>query len=87
MKKFVILCLTVLVLVNFNLTVSNAQEPNEIKIIMVNKMLNYEYLECNVNPFLENDYTLVPLRPIAEKLGFTVEWDESNQSIKLRIKT
>jgi hypothetical protein len=82
MKKPLLLGITILLLFSLNLPV-NAQEQPEIKIIMVDKALNLEYLNCDVNTIIENNYTLVPIRAIAEKLGFKVEWDSGKQSIKL----
>lgn len=50
-----------------------------------------KYITVNVNgntinfaeqfPFIENDFTLVPMREIFEALGATVSWDGENQSI------
>lgn len=38
----------------------------------------------DAQPFTdENGRTLVPVRPVAEKLGLTVEWDEANQRVIL----
>lgn len=38
----------------------------------------------DVQPYVdENGRTLVPVRPVAEKLGLTVEWDEANQRVLL----
>lgn len=39
----------------------------------------------DAQPFTdENGRTLVPVRPVAEKLGLTVEWDEANQWMQPR---
>ena len=41
----------------------------------------------NVLPYIENDFTLVPIRAIAEGLGFDVGWDESTRSVEISGKT
>jgi hypothetical protein len=40
-------------------------------------------LQFDANPFIENDRTLVPIRALAERLGFTVDWNEAEQRITL----
>ena len=35
----------------------------------------------NVTPYIENDYTLIPVRAIAENLGLTVDWDEATRTV------
>jgi hypothetical protein len=42
-----------------------------------------EELQFDAQPFAENDRTLVPVRALAEKLGFTVGWDEADQKVTL----
>lgn len=37
----------------------------------------------DAQPFMENDRTLVPVRALSEKLGFTVGWDEAEQKVTL----
>lgn len=39
------------------------------------------YLDLKVSPIIENGRTLIPLRVVAEALGFQVEWQASNQKI------
>jgi len=34
-------------------------------------------------PIIQNSRTLVPIRPIAEKLGFTVGWNEKSQTVTI----
>lgn len=45
-------------------------------------MVENNYLELSVNPVLENERTLVPLRAIFEAMGVEVGWDESTQIIR-----
>ncbi len=39
----------------------------------------------NVVPYIENDYTLIPLRAVSEALGAYVEWDENTKTALLSI--
>ena len=40
-------------------------------------------LQFDAQPYMENNRTLVPVRALAEKLGFTVGWDEAEQRVTL----
>jgi hypothetical protein len=40
-------------------------------------------LQFDAQPFMENNRTLVPVRALAEKLGFAVGWDEAEQRVTL----
>ncbi|HAG04391.1 MAG TPA: hypothetical protein DCG28_03020 [Lachnospiraceae bacterium] len=45
---------------------------------------NVDFAEYdNVKPYIENDYTLVPIRAIAENLGLNVGWDEDKKAVSL----
>ena len=35
----------------------------------------------NVTPYIESDYTLIPVRAIAENLGLIVDWDEKTRTV------
>ena len=37
----------------------------------------------NVLPYIENDYTLVPIRAIAENLGLNVDWNEETKTVSV----
>lgn len=53
-------------------------ENGEIKIL-----INGERIYPDTAPILYNDRTLVPIRAIAEKMGYSVAWDEGNQLVIL----
>ena len=38
----------------------------------------------NVLPYIENDRTLVPIRALAEAMGFTVLWEDETQTVTVR---
>ena len=66
MKKIISMLLVVASL----LTVSAVAADNEPSVF-----LNGEQMTFDVNPFIENDRTLVPMRAIFEAVGATVQWD------------
>lgn len=43
--------------------------------------LNGTALSFDVNPFIENDRTLVPVRGIFEAIGAVVNWDEESRTV------
>jgi N-acetylmuramoyl-L-alanine amidase len=43
--------------------------------------LNGEKMTFDVNPFIENDRTLVPMRAIFEAVGADVDWDAEHQTV------
>jgi len=48
-----------------------------ITVFIDNKLIIFE----EVNPFIKNNTTLVPLRQIVESLGVEIEWDQSTKTI------
>lgn len=59
--------------------VSAAESLRDIKI-----EINGKSVVSDVAPFINNDRTLVPIRVISEKLGYSVNWD--NQTRKVTVK-
>lgn len=45
-----------------------------------------QVIEMDVAPFTQNDRTFVPIRFIAENLGYTVGWDEATQTVTITDK-
>ncbi|ULL19323.1 hypothetical protein DVH26_35830 [Paenibacillus sp. H1-7] len=54
-----------------------AESPKDITVIVNGQAAVFEQ-----PPFIENGTTLVPFRPIFERIGLTVQWDESAQTIQ-----
>ena len=76
MKKITLILLTtisLLLCLNFNVFASDD--------ITVN--INNEAVTFDQKPFIENDRTLVPIRAIAEKMLFDVQWEQTTQKITL----
>lgn len=69
MKKLISVILTLAML----LPTAAIAADDEIKVL-----LDGERIEFDVQPIIENDCTLVPIRAIAEKLGAEVEWKSPN---------
>lgn len=44
---------------------------------------NGEIVECDAEPIMYNEKTMVPIRAVAEKMGYTVGWDENKNMIIL----
>ena len=49
---------------------------DDIKIFVDDKQL-----ECPVNPIIENERTLVPMRAIFEAFGANVSWDNNGRTV------
>ncbi|MBR3942276.1 MAG: copper amine oxidase N-terminal domain-containing protein, partial [Clostridia bacterium] len=71
-KKILLLVASLLFTVLSATTVFAANE------ITVN--VNGEKVDFDVQPFIENDRVMIPLRGVTEKLGAEVEWDAQNKS-------
>jgi hypothetical protein len=56
---------------------------SDIKIIQGDEILSLEFLATDAPPFIENDYTLVPIRAVAEALNYTVAWDSTAKIINM----
>lgn len=54
-----------------------------IKKEVVRIQVNGEYLQLDVEPFIENDRTLIPLRGVMEHLGADVKWYPEDNSVKV----
>lgn len=74
MKKFIALLLTISSVCAFS-SVSFAAN-NEPAVYM-----NGTQMTFSVNPFIENDRTLVPMRAIFEAVGAEVQWDGETQTV------
>ncbi len=75
MKKILAILLAVMLTVlSFGSLAFAEDEPVKITI-------NGKIIESDVQPYIENDRTMVPIRVISEELGFNVEWDEKAQSV------
>lgn len=78
MKKPVILTLVLLLLL-FSAAGAQAAGGESLQIIV-----NVDELQCDVQPIIVNGRTLVPVRAIAEKLGFTVDWAAESQTVTIK---
>lgn len=58
-------------------TVVTAHAADEISVYVDRQKLEFE-----VQPQIINDYTMVPMRTIFERLGYTVNWDQETRMIE-----
>ena len=74
MKIFVLVAIFIL---NLSLTSFASEQP-------VSVCVNDVYLDFDVQPKIENGRTLVPVRAISEYLKYDVEWNPTNQMVKIQ---
>ncbi len=74
---------TLLITMLMLLVLSSAAQAAGIDIVIDAPLNGHNsfYLKTDAAPFLENGRTMVPLRSIAEALGFKVDWQSSNNLI------
>ena len=58
-------------------------ENNLINNTGIRLLINNQWVEVDVAPFIENSRTLVPVRGVMEKIGAVVEWDADNQVVSV----
>jgi hypothetical protein len=80
MKKIImVLFLSLIMLVGFTSVVTA-----EIRVVIEGKGDEYpHYLELKVAPIIEDGSALVPLRAIAEEIGFQVNWDSATAGVTI----
>lgn len=76
MKKFIAMLLTVSSLCMASAASTAFAADNEPAVY-----LNGEQMTFDVNPFIEDDRTLVPMRAIFEAVGANVQWDEDDRTV------
>ncbi len=74
MRKFVSVFL--LLFVVFNIVIVSADNP--IKIYFQNRELT-----SDVEPYIENGRTMVPVRMVTEAMGYDVLWDQEKQTVTI----
>ena len=79
MKKTISAILTASMLIS----AMPAMAEGEIQVEVNGQVIDFAKYD-NVLPYIENDYTLIPIRAIAESLGLTVDWDETTRTVKAK---
>lgn len=74
--------LSLIIVLLFFILPSSAFAEEPIKVY-----LNGEKVNFSIDPILDNGRTLVEFRPVFEKLGFVVQWDETNQAVEGKRKS
>lgn len=77
MKKKILLLVFAFVLL-FSISEKTFAEGENVKLF-----INGEYVETDVEPFIENGRTLVPIRVISENLGYDVAWDGDLKTVTI----
>ena len=75
MKKIISMLITVFLILSVNITTFASDT--------IYVTLDGSYIEFDVKPQIINGRTMVPIRAIFEKMGATVEWDNSNRSANI----
>ncbi len=79
MKKITVVIITILITVMSVMSVFANTEGKYNGKIDVN--INGTYLDFDVDPIMQNNRVMVPMRKIFESLGATVEWNDSSKTI------
>ena len=56
---------------------------HDIRIVLADENMTLDFLVCDVEPFIEDGSTLVPLRAIAEEFGYEVDGSDINNQIMI----
>lgn len=78
-KRFVSIALSVMLTLSIMSGVT-AEQDGGITVIINGNAVDFTNYD-NALPYIENDITLVPIRVIAEGLGFDVSWNESKSTV------
>lgn len=93
MKKILSLTLVLAVICSlFSIVSVSANTTNETQTVLINRGINFEYLDeefipfdpvtnAIVYPITYKDRTYIPARFLAEAIGFGVTWDEETQTV------
>ncbi len=73
MKKIIALVISAVTVLSSVSAFSASREPSVY--------LNGEKMTFDVNPFIEQDRTLVPMRAIFEAVGADVQWDDETKTV------
>lgn len=76
MKKKLLFILLAIMLLIPNASLADTQD--------VKLWINGSYVESDVDPFIQDSRTLVPIRVISETLGYDVEWDDVNWIVTVK---
>ena len=75
-KRYFTFFLAILLIVLFIPLPSSAEEPKPIRVLV-----DYDFVDLETAPFIEDGTTLVEFRPIFERLGLTVSWNKDTKTI------
>ncbi len=64
-------------------TTESDTDKNDITVSVNGNQVDFSAYD-NVLPYIESDRTLVPIRALAENMGFTVLWDDSTRTVTVK---
>ncbi len=56
---------------------------SDISVSVNGKQVDFSAYD-NVKPYIESDRTLIPIRALAENMGFTVDWDDATKTVTVK---
>ena len=79
MKKFFAFILALSVVLSLSVTAFAAEEPSGYTVVLSGQALDLR--ELPMAPYAQGDTVMVPLRKVAEALGYSVGWDAKTGTI------
>src|SRR5690554_5924288 len=77
MRKLTVFFLSLLMIVFHFSSLLYAEALSPVNVIIDGVVQNY-----NTSPVIQNDSVLVPMRPVFERLGAEVAWDEATRTVR-----
>lgn len=87
MKKLWLIVICTLAFAVYILPASASSKNSETTKPVIQQAIIIDNQKINDYPIIMNDCILVPARSVSEKLGFTISWDEQNQSATVQSDT
>ena len=82
MKKRIITALTLTAII-LSVTFTANATPIDVAYDDVKIAVNLEEVKTDVEPFIYNGRTFLPIRPVAEAMGAYVEWDNETKTVHI----
>lgn len=88
MKKIISLLLCLVFVFSCSTTVFAAEQPIKVKVCNYTnpngKWTSEKYIKFDVQPQIINGRTMVPIRAVAEELGYDVSWNAKTQTVSIK---
>ncbi len=80
-RKFI--CFTTLITIILSVTFTANATPIDVAYDDVKIAVNFREVQTDVEPFIFNGRTFLPIRPVAEAMGAYVEWDNETKTVNI----